>query len=191
MSGDNAAKEKVKNPKYAMVIDTRRCIGCHACVTACQNQNELSAGEFFNRIEEHSYGEFPNFNRRMIPVQCQHCDDAPCVSVCPVGASVKGEDGIVVIDRLKCIGCKYCILACPYGARSVNEETGCVHKCDFCRDFVLKGEKPACQTTCPMSVRWLGNLNDPNDKIHALIASGRPITLLPKHDTRPSVYYLW
>ncbi|MEO5357602.1 MAG: 4Fe-4S dicluster domain-containing protein [Nitrospirae bacterium YQR-1] len=176
--------------KWGMLIDSSKCIGCHSCTVACQNQNELPPRDNFNRIEEREYGKFPNFSRRFLPVQCQHCDNPPCVKVCPVGASYKRQDGVVMVDAQKCIGCKYCLLSCPYNVRVISEEYGHVHKCNFCIEMVLKGEKPACVTTCPMGVRVFGDLNDPGGEISIALAKVSHIRLLKELNTKPSIYYV-
>ncbi|MBF0457226.1 MAG: 4Fe-4S dicluster domain-containing protein [Nitrospirae bacterium] len=179
-----------KKPKWAMLIDTTKCVGCLACVAACHNQNELLVPEFFNRVEEREFGHFPNYNRRFFPMQCQHCDRPPCVGVCPTGASYKRSDGIVAIDTQRCIGCKYCILSCPYNARSVNKEHGYVHKCSFCTSLIEKNEQPACVTTCPTRVRVFGDLNDPNSEISRLSASKKTVQIGKDLNTNPSIYYI-
>ena len=120
----------IKKPKWGMLIDASKCVGCHACRIACQNQNRLKVREYYNRIEEQESGEFPDYSRRFIPIQCQHCDNPPCVKVCPVGACYKREDGVVFVDREKCIGCKYCVLACPYNAPVIQEDEEYVHDGD-------------------------------------------------------------
>ena len=176
--------------KWVMIIDQNKCVQCHACTLACQNQNSLAPKEYFNRLEEREQGSFPKYRRRIIPVQCQHCDNPPCVDVCPVGASYKRKDGVVMVNFGTCIGCKYCILACPYGVRVVNKAEGYIHKCTFCIEFVEQGQKPACQTTCPMGVRTFGDLNDPNDPVHAILASKKTVKLLAELKTLPSIYYI-
>jgi Fe-S-cluster-containing dehydrogenase component len=185
-----AEETKTGLHKWVMIIDPNKCVLCHACTIACQNQNSLASEEFFNRLEEREQGSFPNYIRRSIPVQCQHCDNPPCVDVCPVGASYKRKDGVVMVNFDKCIGCKYCILACPYGVRQVNREKGYIHKCTFCIEFVEQGQKPACQTTCPMGVRTFGDLNDPADPVHAILASKKTVKLLAELKTLPSIYYI-
>ena len=156
-------------PRYGMVIDETKCVGCYACRVACQNQNGLRANEAYNYLEEREYGTFPNFNREFLPVQCQHCDNPPCVAVCPTGASHKRKDGIVLVNEKECIGCKYCIAACPYNVRIIKKE-GYIEKCRFCLEFVEKGEKPACLTTCMTGVRIFGDLDDPDSEIAQFIA---------------------
>jgi tetrathionate reductase subunit B len=186
------AEETMKSAlhKWAMVIDSTKCVHCHACTLACQNQNSLAPTENFNRLEEREQGIFPNYSKRIIPVQCQHCDNPPCVSVCPVGASYKRKDGVVMVNFETCIGCKYCILACPYSVRVVNTAEGYVHKCTFCIEFVEQGQKPACVTTCPMGVRTFGDLNDPDDPLRKLIAGKKMVLLLKEMNTGPSIYYI-
>ncbi len=178
-----------KKTKWGMLIDVSKCIGCHACRISCQNQNELKVREYYNRIEEQESGRFPNYNRRFLPVQCQHCDNPPCVKVCPTGASYKREDGVVLINKAKCIGCKYCIVACPYDVRIIHEEEGYIHKCRFCIEFVEKGGIPACVTTCPMGVRVFGDLRDPDSEISKLIIKKMPGKLRGDLDTKPSIFY--
>jgi Fe-S-cluster-containing dehydrogenase component len=179
-----------KKPKWGMLIDATKCVGCHACRIACENQWELKLKEVYNRIEEEEIGTFPNFNRRFLPVQCQHCDNPPCVKVCPVGASYKRKDGVVLVDPKKCIGCKYCIAACPYDVRIIREGEGYIHKCRFCIEFVQRGGYPACASTCMMGVRIFGDLNDPNSEITRLIAKKRPSKFREDLNTKPSIYYI-
>ena len=118
--------------RYGMLINTKKCIGCYACRVACQRQNNLLPTEDFIRYEEHEVGTYPNVRVETVPLQCMHCEDAPCVAVCPTGAAYIGADGIVGVDHGRCIGCLYCMAACPYQVRVRNEETGAVDKCRFC-----------------------------------------------------------
>ena len=99
--------------RYGMLINTKKCIGCYACRTACQRQNDLLPDESFIRFEEREVGKYPNVTVEHIPLQCMHCEDAPCASVCPTGAAHMGSDGIVEVDHGRCIGCLYCMAACP------------------------------------------------------------------------------
>jgi Fe-S-cluster-containing dehydrogenase component len=174
--------------RYGMVIDETKCVGCHACRVACQNQNGLADKEFYNHLEEREYGSFPNYNREFIPVQCQHCDNPPCVRVCPTGASYKRKDGIVLVDKDRCIGCKYCIAACPYNVRIIAKE-GYIEKCRFCLEFVLQGEKPACVTTCMTGVRTFGDLDDPNSEVSRLVIKQKLKQFKADLNTRPRIYY--
>ncbi|MFR4803881.1 MAG: 4Fe-4S dicluster domain-containing protein, partial [Eggerthellaceae bacterium] len=118
--------------RYGMLIDTTKCIGCYACRTACQRQNDLLPAESFIKFHEFERGTYPHVTIEHVPTQCKHCDDSPCQAVSPTGATYTTEDGIVCVDHGRCIGCKYCMAACPYQARVVNEETGAVDKCRFC-----------------------------------------------------------
>jgi Fe-S-cluster-containing dehydrogenase component len=177
-------------PKWAMLIDTTKCVGCHSCRVACQNQNGLDVKESFNRIEEQEFGVFPDFNRRFTPAQCQHCDNPPCIRVCPTGASYKRSDGIVSIDTNKCIGCKYCMVACPYNARVINIKEGYIHKCGFCLELIEDGQAPACVSTCPMGVRVFGDINDPESVISKMLISKKTHRLGESLDTKPSIYYI-
>ena len=118
--------------RYGMLINTKKCIGCYACRTACQRQNGLDPTDSFIRFEEREVGEYPSVSVEHVPLQCMHCEDAPCASVCPTGAAHIGPDGIVEVDQGRCIGCLYCMAACPYQVRNRNEKTGAVDKCRFC-----------------------------------------------------------
>ena len=106
---------------YAIVVDLDRCIGCHGCEIACKNENNIALGEYWNKVVERGpFGEYPDLEMYFLPTMCQQCQDAPCVNVCPTGASYRDADGMVLVDKEKCIGCKYCMMACPYGVRSWN-----------------------------------------------------------------------
>ncbi len=114
---ERAVAKPVDQRKWTMVIDLRKCIGCSACTVACKSENKLPPGVVYRPVTEEETGNYPNVTRRFLPRPCMHCEHPPCIPVCPVGATWKQEDGIVVIDYEKCIGCRYCIAACPYGAR--------------------------------------------------------------------------
>jgi Fe-S-cluster-containing dehydrogenase component len=171
-----------------MVIDETKCVGCHACRVACQNQNQLAENEAYNHLEEREYGTYPNYTREFLPVQCQHCDNPPCVKVCPTGASRKRKDGMVLVDENKCIGCKYCVAACPYKARVVKKE-GYVGKCRFCIEFVERGEKPACVTACMTGVRMFGDLDDHTSDIFQYISKNKLKQFKTELNTQPRIYY--
>ena len=138
--------------RYGMLIDTKKCVGCYACRVACQNQNGLDPDEAFVRFEEREVGSYPSTGVETVPMQCMHCEDAPCVSVCPTGASHIGADGIVSVDHGKCIGCLYCVAACPYQVRVRNSKTGAVDKCRFCNvsNYENGTNMTTCVTACPM-----------------------------------------
>ena len=107
---------------YAIVVDLDRCIGCHGCEIACKNENEVELGSFWNKVVQVGpFGDYPHLHQYFLPVMCQQCDDSPCTHVCPTGASYRDGNNVVLIDREKCIGCKYCMMACPYGVRDWNK----------------------------------------------------------------------
>lgn len=157
--------------QLALVIDLNVCVGCHACVTSCKEWNTSGTagfmsdynpyekdptGTFFNRVQTFEIGEFPNTQTVHFPKSCLHCEEPPCVPVCPTGASYKREqDGIVLVDYDKCIGCKYCSWACPYGARELDENQKVMKKCTLCVDRIYdeslpeSERKPACVLACP------------------------------------------
>lgn len=157
--------------KLGMLIDLALCIGCNACVVACKYENGVPADKFNTWIESFDV-ERPDgrIARANVPKQCNHCEDAPCVRVCPTGASYKAEDGTVQVDPEKCIGCKYCMAACPYGARYSIPDTGVVGKCTYCAHRTENGLLPACVSTCVTSARLFGDLNDPESDISKAIA---------------------
>lgn len=175
--------------RYVMIIDTTKCVGCHACRVACQMQNELTPDKSFNRIEERETGAYPQVRTQAYPVQCQHCDNPPCRDVCPTKATYKRPDGVVLVNPKKCIGCKYCMTACPYQARVFGREK-VAEKCRFCIELLEAGEKPACETTCMCGVRTSGDLDDPKSPVHAILAKKKTIQLRPDQGTHPRIYYI-
>lgn len=156
--------------RYGMLINTKKCIGCFACRTACQRQNGLLPDEDFIRYEEHVNGSYPNVRIETVPLQCMHCADAPCANVCPTGATHVSPDGIVLVDHGRCIGCKYCMAACPYGARIQIKKTGVIEKCRFCWYEGEPGNPPRCVGTCISGARLFGDLDDPQSEICQEIA---------------------
>ncbi len=197
--------------RYGMVIDLKKCVGCMACTVACKAENQTRPGIFWNIVKDQEFGEYPAVTRVFMPVICMHCKEAPCVKVCPTGASHRREDGIVKIDDDKCIGCKYCIEACPYGARYFNGDAagyfgseltemekigyarhkqGVVEKCTFCVHLLEKGKEPACVQTCIGKARYFGDLDDPDSEVSRLIRARHASQLLKELGTEPSVYYL-
>jgi molybdopterin-containing oxidoreductase family iron-sulfur binding subunit len=195
-----------------MVIDLKRCIGCYGCQIACKSENGTRPGTTYARVVKREWGEFPNVKKLSIPVLCMHCNDPPCVDVCPTGASQKrDEDGVVFIDREACVGCRACMMGCPYGARYFQDETrdyfevgenayeqaaysaherGVVEKCDFCRSRLAQGEEPACSANCMCKARIFGDLDDPDSEVRRLIDEHGGFQLNPELGTDPSVYYL-
>ncbi len=177
--------------RYGMLIDTRRCIGCHACTVACKAEFDVPLGSTRSWVEYVEKGQYPYVSRSFVPRLCNHCNHPPCVDVCPTGATWKrDEDGIVVTDPNICIGCKYCIQACPYDARFLNPITGAADKCDFCLHRVSRGVAPACVETCIGRARIFGDLNDPESEISKLVASNPVQVLRPGQGTEPNVFYI-
>lgn len=201
--------------RYGMVFDLQRCIGCNACVVGCKQENSLPDGVFFTRTLSEEYGVYPSVNRVYIPTLCNHCEDAPCEKVCPSGATYTRDDGIVMVDSDKCIGCGSCAVACPYDQRTELSKDkferglfgdgeltpfekqgydrftpGMVTKCDFCSGRVDAGLDPACVVTCPTDARIFGDLDDPNSKPSKLIMERGGRAPLPEKNTKPKVYYV-
>lgn len=175
--------------RYALVVDVNRCIGCDACTVACRAENDVPDGHWRTRIVQVDGGP-----GRPGPVplkwSCMHCTDAPCVQVCPTKATTHRPDGIVVTDPDRCVGCKYCMIACPYGARYFDEERGVPDKCDLCADRLDAGQLPACVDTCVGRALSLADLDDPQDEAAARIRSGEAVPLHPELGTKPNVYYV-
>jgi Fe-S-cluster-containing dehydrogenase component len=199
--------------RYGIVIDLKRCLGCNSCTTACKQKNATPTGTSWAKLSQWESGNFPNVRLNYLPLMCNHCANAPCVEVCPTGASYKTAEGIVLVDNAKCIGCRSCMLACPYNARTFNSGEapayfsgkgptayevalkdrhviGTVDKCDLCIDRLEAGLDPACVQTCPANARIAGDLDDPNSEVSKLIAAKGGYQLHPELGTDPSVYYL-
>ena len=229
--------------RWGMVIDQNRCIGCWTCAVGCKEINNEPLGFWWNRIltaapgdttGESSatvadpasesidvpHGTFPEVDMAYLPVACQHCEDAPCVKVCPVGATFRRDDGTVLVDYERCIGCRYCIAACPYGIRVFNwgdadqpvdftigygkdyrttdgrlvftpdRPRGVVEKCTLCVERIDTGEQPFCVEVCPVGARIFGDLNDPESEVAQLADDGGATQLLPDLGTNPRIFYL-
>jgi len=149
----------------AIVTDLNRCVGCLACCTACKMVNDVPIGNFWTKIlrigpnPRYEGADFPDVEMYFLPVQCQHCAKPECVQVCPTGASQKIADGTVQIDKEKCIGCQFCVMACPYGVRYLNAEERVVEKCTLCEQKISAGELPQCVSQCGGRARWFGDLD--------------------------------
>ena len=175
--------------RYAMAVDTRRCVACSACVIACKTENRVPNGGFRCWTVQETSGTFPDLALEVRSERCNHCADAPCVSACPTGASHVAEGGTVMVARGKCTGCKACIASCPYGARYVHP-AGYVDKCTFCLHRVAKGQQPACVETCPTRSLTFGDLADPESPVARLVATRRHKVLEPDKGTEPNVFFL-
>jgi len=191
----SAAKQAVAEPQrakhYGMVIDTRRCIGCHSCSVACKAEFDVPLGKTRSWVEYTEKGTYPNVARHFLPRLCNHCSNPPCVYVCPTGATYKRpQDGIVVVNTGNCIGCKYCVQACPYDARFLNPVTGFADKCDFCIHRVSNGLEPSCVVSCVGGARIFGDINDPDSEVARVMAKNPVTVLRPGMGTEPNVYYI-
>lgn len=181
-------------PHYSMVIRVDRCIGCRRCVEGCVAANAVPSYGWRTLVLEREVRQALGQKREFIPVLCNQCNNPPCVRACPVTATYKDpQNGIVMMDNKKCIGCKICLAACPYDARYYNEERGAVDKCDFCFETRLsRGEKStACQAACPADVRVFGDLSDPRSRVYRLVHQlQKPVWVLKKDtDAKPNIFY--
>lgn len=199
--------------KLGLVIDLDTCVGCHACVISCKGWNtenygaplsdqrpygDEPMGTFLNRV--HSYEVQPEAGTAQtvhFPKSCLHCEKAPCVTVCPTGASYKRvEDGIVLVNEDSCIGCGLCAWACPYGAREMDQAEGVMKKCTLCVDRIYNenlpevDREPTCVRTCPAGARHFGDLNDPDSAVSQLVESRGGFDLMPEMGTAPVNKYL-
>lgn len=175
--------------RYVMAMDTRKCVGCNACVLACKSENAVPEGHTRDWIVYATTGVFPELAMEIRSERCNHCDNAPCVSACPTTASFIAEGGIVQVDHDKCIGCKACITSCPYDARYVHPD-GYVDKCTFCAHRVARGEQPACASVCPTRSLHFGDENDPDSAVARLLAERRFKVLHADAGTTPKLYFL-
>lgn len=197
-------------PRWAYAVDTTRCIGCGACMRACRDENDVPPGVFRTWVEryrvdpggevhvdvatdhDHVFApvEGPVAKAFFVPKICNHCDKSVCNQVCPVGAAYRTAEGVVLVDQEHCIGCGYCVQACPYGSRFIHPVKHVADKCTLCYHRITRGELPACVLTCPREARLFGDLNDPDSRLSILLRQRRYRLLKPEMGTHPKCYYL-
>lgn len=203
--------------RYGMLIDTTKCIGCKACLTACKSKNNLSNDVWWSRIDQigGSTYDCPSGTKEeglvleFMPITCQHCAKPLCVAACSTGASYQREDGIVLVDHETCIGCGSCIPACPYDVRVLIEDepeyfldfaigewdapehkAGVTEKCTFCNNRIDRGVKPACMWCCPGRARFWGDLDDPQSEISQYMLDKEVYQYLEENGTDPQCFYI-
>jgi len=181
--------------RWAMLVDLRRCIGCQSCTVSCTIENQIPIGQFRTRVDQYEVQDSENpesITSLMLPRLCNHCDKPPCVPVCPVQATYQQKDGIVVIDNERCVGCGYCVQACPYDARFINKKTNTADKCTFCTHRLESGLLPACVESCVGGARIIGDLNQADSQISQLLKEHKKDikVLKPKAGTHPHVFYI-
>lgn len=202
--------------KLAIGVNLRRCIGCNTCALACKMQNNVPDGMLWNRVLtegcerfDSAEGTYPNLSRTYLPLACQHCENPACERVCPTGATYKDDKGRVEIDYDKCIGCRMCMAACPYNARTFNwndpvratgasygdarvpeRARGVMEKCTLCKERTDEGDEPMCVRCCPADARIFGDLDDPDSAVSRLRRDQGAEVLLEDKGTRPQVFYV-
>ena len=175
---------------FGFVIDNRNCIGCHACTVACKAENDVPIGVNRTWVKYIEKGEFPHTQRVFSVMRCNHCEEAPCTTICPTNALFTRPDGIVDFNNERCIGCKSCTQACPYDAIYIDPETHTAAKCNYCAHRVDVGLKPACVNVCPTEAIVAGDLDDPISKISQLVAGQQVTVRKPEKGTIPNLFYI-
>jgi Fe-S-cluster-containing dehydrogenase component/formate-dependent nitrite reductase membrane component NrfD len=175
---------------YGFVIDNRKCIGCHACSTACKSENEVPLGVHRTWVKYVERGAYPDVKRSFQVTRCNHCENPPCVRICPVTAMYQRDDGIVEFDKDACIGCKACMQACPYDAIHIDPESHTAAKCHFCSHRIDVGLEPACAVVCPTHAIVAGDLDDPMSEIAKLVQGTKTTVRKPEQGTSPKVLYI-
>ncbi len=180
--------------RNCIVVNIDRCSGCYGCQIACKMQHEVALGLAWNKVRiVGPVGDYPNLVRYPLPLMCQNCENAPCLEVCPTGATYRDEEsGAILVDAEQCIGCQACVNACPYGQRCYNEATSTVEKCDLCHELTAKGELPACVKSCASGARFYGDLDDPDSDVSRELAkySDDQIHTLPDSGNAPMTKYI-
>ena len=184
----------IEGKRYGMVVDLRKCIGCQACTVSCSMENLPPIGQFRTTVLQYEVDRGTDVPPAMVslPRLCNHCDEPPCVPVCPVQATFQRQDGIVLVDNERCVGCGYCVQACPYDARFINHETQTADKCTFCEHRLEVGLLPACVESCVGGARVIGDLNDAQSSASQMLKdNAEDIKVLkPGMATAPHVFYI-
>jgi Fe-S-cluster-containing dehydrogenase component/formate-dependent nitrite reductase membrane component NrfD len=175
--------------RWAKVLDQTRCIGCHACSTACKSENGVPLGVNRTYVKAVEVGTFPAVRRSYQVTRCNQCDDSPCTTACPTRAMYRRPDGIVDFDKSICIGCKACIAACPYDAIFINPQDHSAEKCNLCSHRIDAGLEPACVTVCPTNAILVGDLDDPSSEVAQIVQRQVVAVRRPEKETRPKIFY--
>ena len=176
--------------RLGFLLDSESCIGCHACTVACKSEHDIPIGVNRTWVKYIETGSFPDVNRHFSVMRCNHCDDAPCISICPTNALFRAANGVVDFDDDNCIGCKGCMNACPYDAIYINPATDTANKCNFCNHRIEQGLEPSCVVVCPTHAIKVADLDDPDDETTRLIARSETAVRAPEQGTLPKVHYL-
>ncbi len=183
------ASQSASGVRWAKVIDHTKCIGCHACSTACKSENQVPLSVNRTYVKYTDVGTFPNVRRAFQVTRCNQCQDAPCTHACPTAAMYARSDGIVDFDKSVCIGCKACIAACPYDAIFINPEDHSAEKCNFCAHRIDMNLEPACVVVCPTEAIMVGDLNDPGSRVAAIVGREPVAVRRPEKETHPKLFY--
>lgn len=207
-------KQRSTEHQWAYIIDVDKCIGWGGCVRACRKENNVPEGASRTWVERYVvtedggvYVDSPEGGAKgfepvsedlkakakrafFVPKMCNHCENPPCVQVCPVGATFKSPEGFVLVDHDHCLGCAYCVQACPYGARFINHEIKKSDKCSWCHHRVKQGMQPACVEACPTGARIFGDMKDPESEVSQILQEGIWTVLQPAMHTGPTCFYI-
>jgi Fe-S-cluster-containing dehydrogenase component/formate-dependent nitrite reductase membrane component NrfD len=175
--------------QWGKILDQARCIGCHACTTACKSENLVPLGVTRTYVKHVDVGQWPQARRAHQVTRCNQCAHAPCVQACPTSAMFKRPDGIVDFDKRICIGCKACMAACPYDAIFINPEDHSAEKCNFCAHRIDSGLEPACVVVCPTEAILVGDMNDPDSRVARYVGREALDVRRPEKETLPKVFY--
>src|SRR5438132_5133283 len=177
-------------PNYGFAIDLRKCIGYHACTIACKAEHEIPIGVNRCWVKTVEKGSFPDTRRFFFPVLCNQCDEAPCARICPTNALFRRNDGIVDLNGDACIGCRACMVACPYDQLFIDPNTRTAEKCNFCANRVENRLEPACVSVCPTECRIFGDIEDPTSELAKILHREAFTVRKPDKGTGPRVFNL-